>query len=119
MWLTPRERMTFTALGGIAFVALAILVWLQQRPPITVEGSPTLADGAAWDRRLDAARQIDVNAATGAELERLPGVGPALARRIVEYRTAHGPFAAAEDLARVPGIGPKTVDALRAYVTVR
>jgi competence protein ComEA len=111
--------MTFTVLGGMALVALGVLTWLQQRPPITVKGTPSPAQGATWDRQLEAARQIDVNAATVAELERLPGVGPTLARRIVEYRSAHGPFAAADDLGRVPGIGPKTVDALRAYVTVR
>lgn len=55
---------------------------------------------------------IDVNRAGADELERLPGIGPALAARIVEARTAR-PFTSLEDLARVRGIGPATVARLR------
>lgn len=49
---------------------------------------------------------LDLNAATADELESLPGVGQALAARIVAERTARGRFRSLEDLARVPGIGP-------------
>ncbi|MEM1094927.1 MAG: ComEA family DNA-binding protein [Bacteroidota bacterium] len=52
---------------------------------------------------------VNVNTATLAELDRLPGVGPALAQRIVDYREAHGAFARVASLERVRGIGPKTV----------
>jgi competence protein ComEA len=60
---------------------------------------------------------IDVNAATAAELERLPRVGPALAKRIIEWRETHGPFKNAEDLRHVRGIGPSTVRLLDSLVT--
>ncbi|MBI4598249.1 MAG: helix-hairpin-helix domain-containing protein [Candidatus Omnitrophica bacterium] len=73
---------------------------------------------ASWDLALSRARRIDINAASGAELERLPGVGPALASRIIAYRQSAGPFATAEGLREVPGIGPKTFEALRDYVSV-
>ena len=46
----------------------------------------------------------------------LPGVGEVMARRIVENRAQHGPFADAEALRRVPGIGPKTLEAIRPYL---
>jgi competence protein ComEA len=59
----------------------------------------------------------DVNAATEAELERLPRVGPALAARIVAWRGTHGPFATLESLQRVPGIGPATARRLAPLVT--
>ncbi len=59
----------------------------------------------------------DVNAATAAELERLPRVGPALAARIVAWRGTHGPFATIESLQRVPGIGPATARRLAPLVT--
>lgn len=59
---------------------------------------------------------VDLNAATAGDLESLPGIGPALARRIVQWRQAHGPFASVDALAEVPGIGPATVERLRARV---
>jgi len=52
-------------------------------------------------------RRIDLNRATATELEALPGVGPAIAARIVEFRREHGPFATFGDLERVSGIGPR------------
>lgn len=49
---------------------------------------------------------VAVNSASADELAALPGIGPALAARIVEYRTAHGMFTTMDDLGAVPGIGP-------------
>jgi len=74
------------------------------------------------DERAAVASQperLDVNAATEAELEKLPGVGPSLARRIVEYRGRHGPFVAVDSLVRVWGIGPRTLERLRGLLTAR
>ena len=61
--------------------------------------------------------QVDINAADWPELSLLPGVGETLARRIVESRTADGPFQSIEDLRRVPGIGAKTLDDLRPHLS--
>jgi competence protein ComEA len=61
---------------------------------------------------------VDVNTATAAELETLPGVGPATAAAIVDERTRNGPFASIDDLERVPGIGPAKLAALRGQVTL-
>ena len=54
----------------------------------------------------------------GNYLELLPGVGPAIARRIVESRAAEGPFPTVDALDRVKGIGPRTVERLRPFVSV-
>jgi competence ComEA-like helix-hairpin-helix protein len=54
-------------------------------------------------------RRIDPNRASAEELELLPGVGPSLARRLVESRTAQGPFRSSADLRRVKGVGVKTL----------
>ncbi|MBS3886317.1 MAG: ComEA family DNA-binding protein [Dethiobacter sp.] len=62
--------------------------------------------------------RININHATAAELEELPGIGPARADAIVREREKNGPFRQVEDLARVSGIGSKTVEALRKYATV-
>jgi competence protein ComEA len=61
---------------------------------------------------------VDVNRATAAELETLPGVGPATAAAIVDDRERNGPFATIDELDRVPGIGPSKLDALRDLVIV-
>lgn len=62
--------------------------------------------------------KININTATAAELEMLPGVGPALAARIVDYRAAHGGFQMPEELMNVSGIGEKTYAGLAEQITV-
>ena len=61
---------------------------------------------------------VNINTAPAAELETLPGIGPALAGRIVEYREANGPFENIEQIQNVPGIGPATFEGLRDLITV-
>src|SRR5438445_5410288 len=74
---------------------------------------------AAPSKKAEALRgPIDLNRAPAEELQKLPGVGPRLARRILEER-AKAPFQAVEELRRVSGIGAKTLEKLRPYVTVR
>ncbi len=63
--------------------------------------------------------RIDLNRALPKELEQITGIGPALARRIVETRRRRGPFGSVEELLDVPGIGPKTLDHLRQRGFVR
>jgi competence protein ComEA len=56
---------------------------------------------------------ININTASVEALDALPGVGPAIARRIVDYRSEHGPFATIEDIMNVKGIGPATFDKMK------
>ncbi len=63
-----------------------------------------------------AAGVVELNRATAAELESLPGIGPALARRIVAWRAQNGPFRSVDALSQVPGIGAATVERLRPRV---
>jgi competence protein ComEA len=60
---------------------------------------------------------VQVNTAGAAELETLPGIGPAIAAAIVAYRDQHGPFLTVDQLADVPGIGPSKLASLRELVT--
>ena len=64
------------------------------------------------------AQQLNLNTATAADLAKLPGIGPAVAARIVEYRQKNGGFKKAEELMNVKGIGEKTFLKLKALVTV-
>ncbi len=60
---------------------------------------------------------INVNTADIAELDKLPGVGPALAGRIIDHRKKNGPFSSMKDLDGVEGIGPSKLEALEDLVT--
>lgn len=60
--------------------------------------------------------KLDINTATQAELETLPGIGPETARRILEEREQNGPFYYPENLLSVKGIGPKTLERLREHI---
>jgi competence protein ComEA len=61
---------------------------------------------------------VDLNRASEEDLQRLPGIGPVLARRIVEHRQAQGTFKVVDELRRVKGIGKKTFERIRAFVVI-
>jgi competence protein ComEA len=63
-------------------------------------------------------RSIDPNRATAGELQKLPGIGPAIAERIVAYRSTHGPFRTLEEICEVKGIGPRILERIRPYLVV-
>ncbi len=60
---------------------------------------------------------LNLNTATTSELDALPGIGPARARSIIEFRERHGSFSRVDDLGRVPGLGPAAVAKLRGKLT--
>lgn len=76
------------------------------------------ASGRAASAKPAPATAVDVNSATAAELESVPGIGKALAQRIVEFREKNGPFGQLDDLVKVRGIGEKSIVRLRPYLTV-
>ena len=76
-------------------------------PPGTAAGPGSAAGGL-----------LDLNTAGAGDLEQLPGIGPVLAERIVDWRTEHGPFRSVDQLREVPGIGESKYAALKAKVAV-
>lgn len=87
-------------------------------PDTTAAGAPSdeRAPSAAPAGEGSLASRIDLNTASRVELESLPGIGPALAKRIIENRAQFGRFATVESLTRVKGIGPRTLERLRPLV---
>lgn len=61
---------------------------------------------------------LNINTASVEELDDLPGIGPTIAQRIVDYRDENGPFDAIEDIMNVSGIGPSTYDQIKDLITV-
>ena len=61
---------------------------------------------------------VNINTASAADLETLPGIGPVLAARIVAYREENGPFRAPEELSRVKGIGDAKLEEIWDLITV-
>jgi competence protein ComEA len=64
------------------------------------------------------AGRININTATAAELDALPGIGSTTAQAIVDYRLQHGLFQVIQDIQKVPGVGPATFDLIRDYINV-
>lgn len=89
-----------------------------QAPP--ADAAPDAVPGGQPGPRATSgpAPLVDINTADATTLQNLPGIGPALAVRIVDFRAAHGPFASLDGLLDVPGIGPAKLAALAevAYV---
>ena len=61
---------------------------------------------------------VNINTASKKELDALPGIGEVLAQRIIDYRSANGPFSTVDELTKVKGIGEKTLEKLKPYATV-
>lgn len=64
------------------------------------------------------ASRVNINTAGADELASLPGIGPALAKRIIDYRTQNGPFKRIDDLIAVKGLGSKMLDKIRQRLSV-
>ncbi len=93
---------------------LALLACLAAHPFAQQAEPAAKAEG----RSTKPALVVNVNTASAAELEQLPGVGPRVAARIVDYRTKKGPFRKLEELMNVQGIGEKSFLKLRTQLTI-
>jgi competence protein ComEA len=99
-------------------VNLARVVADGEQVAIPRQGAGGPAGAAASPGATARPGKIDLNTATEAQLDTLPGVGPSTASKIVSDRTENGPFRTVDDLMRVPGIGPAKLEALKDLVTV-
>lgn len=136
---TPQERLALTTIALLIITGSAARALGHTGGPadvtFTAEAADTLSDGTGTELREMIAREvavedersaplsenerIDPNTASAIQLDRLPGVGPALAEAIVEHRDRHGHFADAEGLLDVAGIGPAMLERIRGSVALQ
>ncbi|NOX37376.1 MAG: helix-hairpin-helix domain-containing protein [Calditrichaeota bacterium] len=119
VWLFPPQPYDFSAFdrrfqAQYDSIQQVLQSLARQSTTPTAEGTPATSHSL-----LQQLERININTAPPSELVRLPRIGPALARRIVDYRTAHGPFQRPEDIMNVRGIGPKTFQLIRDKIRVR
>ncbi|HLE45277.1 MAG TPA: helix-hairpin-helix domain-containing protein [Methylomirabilota bacterium] len=96
-------------------LAMPLVDGTQVLVPRTAAGG---APGAVASDGSASTGKLNINTATAAELEALPGVGEVIAQRIVDYRTDNGPFGSVDELIDVSGIGESTLASMRELVTV-
>jgi competence protein ComEA len=121
--LTPSERR-----GAVVVVLLLVLgaardlivVRLAPRTPAAPRAAAIETPAPGTDSLSQASPapppRVDLNRASAAELDALPGIGPVLARRIVEHRERAGPFRSTDELRAVRGVGPRLLERLRPRV---
>ena len=85
-------------------------------PPITSTSSKSKKSGGSKGKITSGT--ININTATVAQFEQLPGIGAVMAARIFAYRTAHGPFTTIEDLTKVSGMGKSKFANLKSFVRI-
>ena len=97
----------------LSFVAIVLIAFAPA--PIGAQAKSSAGTQAA---RTGAAAVVNINTASAAELDALPGIGAKTAARIVEYRQKNGPFKKIEELMNVRGVGEKNFLKLKAQITV-
>lgn len=126
-----RPRAVAAVAGAAIAVGLAgYLLWPSSKPALDCpadqvhlgpDGVARCGPGAPLPAgaKLTLGVPLDLNTATADDLAQLPGVGPALARAIVDERTRRGGFKSWDEVDTVPGVGPARIETLKAAVEIR
>jgi competence protein ComEA len=107
-----------TSQADLRSVNLALQLVDGEQLVISRKGEALSPAGSRSPSGVSAPRLVNINRASVAELDQLPGVGPSTARAIVEHRERYGPYATVDDLLAVRGIGPAKLAEMRAMVSV-
>jgi competence protein ComEA len=97
---------------------LAAVVCLMTAAPALAQQAKPSAENTRATKPPASTAIVNINSASAAEFEALPGIGPKTAARIVEYRQKNGPFKKVEELMNVRGLGEKNFLKLKAQLTL-
>lgn len=117
--------------AGTAIIAIVTLVFLGftggvyfgrngNSQPVETAAATAPEAAATYDTQATAlpSSRLNINTATAQQLDELPGIGPVIAQRIVDYRQENGPFTALADLGNVEGIGPERLMDILEWITL-
>ena len=115
--------------GAMLIATVAVVLWIgwpaPKEEPRQVEPAQSIATQAPATSPVPVAAparaesKVNLNRASADELQSLPGVGPVLAQRMVEWRKAHGRYRTVDELQEVKGIGKKRMEQLRPLLMVK
>ena len=103
-------------LSGVLFLALVLGIHLRELHSETDAWSVRTQKTGSTEPFV--MQTVDINTADAQQLQRLEGIGPVLAQRIVDWRGANGKFTSPEDLLEVDGIGNATLENMREFITI-
>lgn len=120
--LTPQEKRVVLFLIASVLLGAGIRIYRSQNPSfapeLRVRSEGTKPEPSPRVEHVISRRKIDLNTASKAELESLPGIGPVFAQRILAYRKENGAFRRKEDLMKVKGIALTRYRDLEPYIKV-
>jgi comEA protein len=122
---TKNEQKILLFLAAIFLIGTCIKgyrAYVAPPPPVfdySADDSVFNARSAASASTALVQQKININTASAEELDALPGIGPAMAAEILNYRTAHGRFARIDELLKIKGMGPKKLEKLQPYVILQ
>ena len=116
-FVVPEDLLRVPGIGPSRLARISPHLDFSAGVPRGLKGHPEQGRGREEQGATTGGSGIDVNRASAQELQSLPGIGPALAQRIVEDRTANGPLQEPGDLLRIRGIGPVVLSRIRHLIS--
>lgn len=117
LYLSRQERIVLTALLAFGLIGVGVKFFSKTRPDLVFsQKHPTLGKDAG--KIIRQSQTVNINKADIQTFEQIPGIGPSLAKQIVEYRRENGCFSQIEDLMNIKGIGKKKFDTMKQYLSV-